>query len=260
MYDTAHDLYARRPDLYDLMHAEVVEDMRFLGERVQALGESAEVLELGCGTGRLLTAMLDAGARVTGLDREPAMLEVAGRRLAPFGDRVRLVEGDMRRFTLATRYDMVVVGLNTFMHLHTVADQLDCLASIHAHLRPAGILLLDLANPHTLARETPLGVMQHRFTAPAPARDGSSVTLWSVTSLLAADQIARSDLFFDEMDSAGSLRRSIADVTLRLTYRFELELLLARSGFAVRNLYGDYEGEPYSDESERMICEALALA
>lgn len=260
MYDTVRDLYARRPDLYDLMHAEVVDDMRFLAERVQALGANADVLELGCGTGRLLTAMLDAGARVTGLDREPAMLEVARQRLAPFGARVTLVEGDMRRFALARRYDLVVVGLNTFMHLLTVSDQLDCLAGIHAHLRPAGILLLDLANPHVLARETSPGLMQHRFTAPAPARDGGSVTLWSVTSLMIADQIAHSDLFFDEVDRGGTLRRSSADVTLRLTYRFELELLLARSGFAVRSLYGDYEGEPYGDDSERMVCEAIALA
>jgi hypothetical protein len=49
-------------------------------------------------------------------------------------------------------------------------------------------------------------------------------------------------------------------VVLRLIYRFELELLLARSGFAVRDLFGDYESEPYGEGSERLLALATALA
>jgi hypothetical protein len=58
----------------------------------------------------------------------------------------------------------------------------------------------------------------------------------------------------------GIVRRSISEVLLRLTYRFELELLLARTGFAVKYVYGDYESAPYDDDSERLICVGSALA
>jgi SAM-dependent methyltransferase len=255
------DLYARRPDLYDLMHAEHVDDLRFLEEITASLGESPRVLELGCGTGRLLMPLLDAGARVVGLDRDGAMLEVARSRLALYGERVRLVEADMCGFRLDERFDLAVIGLNTFMHLLTQADQIACLEAIHRHLRPAGLLLLDLANPHTVVQETPLGVVQHRFTRPAPLDPGATVTLWSCTTMNVAEQMTQTVLFFDEVSGAGGrVQRTTAEVTLRLIYRYELDLLLARTGFAPRRLYGDYQSGPYEDGSERLICLAAALA
>src|SRR5205085_5529755 len=76
------------------------------------------VLELGCGTGRVMEALLEQGLQVTGLDGAPAMLARATRRLARFGDRARLVPADMRRPDLGTqRFDLVLVTANTFMHL-----------------------------------------------------------------------------------------------------------------------------------------------
>src|SRR5579871_2287093 len=155
------DLYSARPDLYDLMHAEQVEDVRFLAEFAAAAGDSPTALELGCGTGRLLVPLLDAGARVVGVDSNATMLGIARERLALYADRVTLVEGDMRRFALEQRFDLAIVGLNTFMHLLTLDDQLECLRCIRRHMRPAGTLLLDLANPHAVLRDTPQSVLQH---------------------------------------------------------------------------------------------------
>ena len=59
------DLYQARPDLYDLMHEDQVEDVRFVRDYAATLISGARVLELGCGTGRLLLPLLDAGAAVT---------------------------------------------------------------------------------------------------------------------------------------------------------------------------------------------------
>jgi len=255
------NLYTLRPDLYDLMHEEYVDDARFLEEFVATLGPRPRVLELGCGTGRLLAPLLGSGGRVTGIDAEPAMLAVARQRLLAYGDRVQLVQGDMRRFSIDDRFELAVLGLNTFMHLLDQRDQLECLACIHTHLRPAGLLLIDLASPYTALRDTPLGMLQHRFTRPSGGGDGGTTTLWSVTSTVPTEQRAHDALFFDEVDGeSGSLRRTLVDVTLRLTYRYELELMLARSGFAIRALYGGYDSAPYADESDRLICLAAALA
>ncbi|MDB5073886.1 MAG: class SAM-dependent methyltransferase [Chloroflexi bacterium] len=255
------DLYVMRPDLYDIMHADHTEDMRFLEEFTGLLGDEPQVLELGCGTGRLLVPLLDAGATVVGLDRGAEMLKVARERLALYADRVTLVEGDMRHFDLHRTFDLVVIGLNTFMHMLTTADQLACLECIRRHLRPAGLVLLDLANPHAVLRDTPMGVVQHRFTRPAPLSPDTTVTLWSTTLVATARQLTQTSLFFDEaVSSSGQLRRSVTDVYLRLVYRYELELLLNRAGFSVRNLYGDYESSPFDDDSERLICVGIAHA
>jgi SAM-dependent methyltransferase len=189
------------------------------------------------------------------------MLAVANSRLGLYAGRVSLVEGDMREFDLKQEFDLVVVGLNTFMHMLTVNDQLAVLESAHRHLRAAGLLLLDLASPHAVVRDTPLGVLQHRLTRQLPVVPPMVLTLWSVTEFSLATQLTHTTLFFDEAPSdGGPLHRSIADVSLRLIYRYELEHLLHRAGFSVKSLYGDYESGPYEDDSERLICIASALA
>jgi SAM-dependent methyltransferase len=254
------DLYALRPDLYDLMHAGCADDAGFLHELVQLLGTSPDVLELGCGTGRLLIPMLEAGAWVTGLDREAAMLGIARQRLAGFPGRAQVVTGDMQRFSLPQQFDLVVVGLNTFMHLLTTSQQLDCLRAARAHLRATGLLVIDLPNPHGILREIP-DVPVHQFTRRSLSVPSTLVTLWSSTSVSVAEQLMRSTLFFDECAGPGEpLRRTVGEVTLRLTFRYELELLLALSGFAVRDIYGDYDSKSYHSGSERLICIAVALA
>lgn len=257
-----HDLYQTRPDLYDLMHLDQIEDVRFLRDYAATLIDGARVLELGCGTGRLLVPMLESGASVTGVDREPVMLKAAADRLAGYGDRLTLVEGDMTRFEApGGPFDLAIVGLNTFMHLLTPRNQMACLECIHRHLRPGGSLMLDLASPYAAMRDTQQGVVLHRFSRPLPSNLDVMVTLWSATVFSSAKQLAHTTLLFDEVyGESGAFRRTVTDIVLRLTYRYELDHLLARTGFTARSLYGDYESSPYEDESERLICIAAALA
>ena len=190
------------------------------------------------------------------------MLKAAADRLATYGDRVQLIEGDMTRFEApGDPFDLAIVGLNTFMHLLTIRQQLACLECVHRHLRPGGSLLIDLASPHAALRDTQQGVVLHRFSRALAASPNILVTLWSATVFSTAKQLAHTSLMFDEVDGeTGTLRRIVSDIVLRLTYRYELEHLLARTGFTTRVLYGDYESSPYEDESERLICLAAALA
>jgi len=260
--DPAADFYQARPDLYDLMHEDQVADVEFVRQSVAVLPPGARVLELGCGTGRLLRPILESGAVAVGLDREPAMLRVANANLAMYGERVALIEGEMTRFEAPGEpFDLALIGLNTFMHLLTMRKQMECLNCAHRHLRPGGTLLIDLANPHAVLRDTQQGMTQHRFTKPGPRGAETLTTLWSATMFNLAKQLAHTTLLFDEVDNhTGLFRRTSADIVLRLTYRYELEHLLARTGFTARALYGDYESSPYEDDCERLLCACTALA
>ncbi|HEY8286889.1 MAG TPA: class I SAM-dependent methyltransferase [Chloroflexota bacterium] len=260
--DPAGDFYRARPDLYDLMHEDQVEDIEFVRHSVAMLPDGARVLELGCGTGRLLRPILEDGAVAVGLDREPAMLRVAASKLGMFGERLGLLEGEMTRFEAPGEpFDLALIGLNTFMHLLTMRNQMSCLECIHRHLRPGGTLLIDLANPHSVLRDTQQGMTQHRFTKLGSRDADTLTTLWSATMFNLTKQLAHTTLLFDEVDNrTGLFHRTSADIVLRLTYRYELEHLLARTGFTTRALYGDYESSPYEDDSERLICSCAAFA
>ena len=90
---------------------------RELALEVVRAHDRPRVLDVGCGSGRIAEAVLEAGADAyVGVDPAPAMLELAARRLARFGDRVELVEGDFLEVPLVGKFD-VVLALGLFDYL-----------------------------------------------------------------------------------------------------------------------------------------------
>ncbi|MEJ7731921.1 MAG: class I SAM-dependent methyltransferase [Polyangiaceae bacterium] len=104
-------------------------------ERLLARLEGSEtILDAGCGTGRVTAEILEQlpGARVVALDRSAEMIEVARQTLAPFGDRVRCVCGDLASLDLDGEVD-AVFSTATF---HWVHDHASLFARLHRALRP----------------------------------------------------------------------------------------------------------------------------
>ena len=139
------DSYASIADLYD----DVVPyanrpDVAFFVEAAVASG--GPVLELGCGTGRVLLPIARAGVEAVGLDQSASMLAVCRGRLdleeAAVRSRVQLVEADMREFDLPRRFALITIPFRPFQHLTSVDDQVSCLRSIHRHLADDGRLVL----------------------------------------------------------------------------------------------------------------------
>jgi SAM-dependent methyltransferase len=104
------------------------------------------VLELACGTGRLLCALAEAGLTATGLDLSETMLGLARERrdrLTPeVRARVRLVRGDMADFDLDGTFGLVVIADNSFRELETREELVRCLVCARRHLAPGGRLLV----------------------------------------------------------------------------------------------------------------------
>ena len=70
------------------------------------------VLELGCGTGRILLAIARAGVAIDGVDNSVPMLNRLRRKLefeAPDRERVSVFEDDMRRFRSQRKYALVIL-------------------------------------------------------------------------------------------------------------------------------------------------------
>jgi SAM-dependent methyltransferase len=117
-------LYHEHADLYDIAFDwDVSDEAAWLEER---LGPGCrEVLEPGCGSGRMLEALARRGLRVTGIDVSPRMLELARSRVA--GLPAEAVEADMTDFDLGRTFDGAICPINTLRHLSR--------DGAHAHLR-----------------------------------------------------------------------------------------------------------------------------
>src|SRR3954454_12581093 len=126
------------------------EDYRHYDDDVDATVHLAQemdgpVLELGCGTGRLLLPLTVTGLPLTGVDISPALLARARAKLATVahGDTVTLVQADLRALALAQReFAFAFCTSNTLMHLAGAEAQLAVLERVAAHLRPGGLLML----------------------------------------------------------------------------------------------------------------------
>lgn len=245
---TPYDSFVR---YYDADVRNYTEDLSLYHEMAQRTG--GPLLELMCGTGRILLPLAEAGYQVTGVDISSAMLDVARRKAASKGlsKNVTLIEGDVRSVALpANHFALVFVAINSFMHLEEVDDQLSALATIRHTLDPDGILVLDIFNPNPshLASEDNRLVLERSYTL-----EGRQVYKFVASESDMADQISHMTWMYDELDEHGQVHRQVVRFHMRWLYRYELEHLLARAGFLVESVYGSHQLDTYTAESERLI-------
>lgn len=246
------DTYAR---FYDLDYGERDEDLLLIQQFAARCG--SPLLELACGTGRALLPLARQGYHVTGVDVSPAMLAVARRQVAAegLGERVSLVQADMRDLDLGTHFNMAFVVANSFMHMLSIDDQLAALARIHAHLSPGGLLVLDLFNPdlNRLLDSEGRVVLEKVMTVP---ETGQRVMKFFSRQADLGQQILRMTFVVDEVDGDGGVRRTIFPISMRYFFRYELELLLRHAGFEVEAIYGSYDLDEFSSDSDQLIAVA----
>ena len=242
---------------YDLEFGEFADDLA-LYHGFAARGEGA-VLELGCGTGRVLLSLARVGFTVTGVDLSPAMLAVAREAVERegLGARVTLVEDDMRRLAALgdARFALAFSAINSFLHLGTRQDQQAALAAVRDRLLPGGLVILDLFPPHPQALLDYDGRLAHAATYHDP-RTGERIDKFASSVLDPAEQRIETVFFYDRLRADGTVERTAAPFALRYIGRFELELLLERADFDDLRFYGSYDLDPFTSESERMIAVA----
>jgi SAM-dependent methyltransferase len=214
------------------------------------------VLELGCGSGRLLLPIARAGIPAVGLDASPAMLDVLAAKSPP--PNLHLVRGRMESFDLGRRrFSLIFAGFRAFQHLVRVEDQLAALSRIRAHLAPGGVFAFDVFSPRhdRLARGRVPEVEDARFT-----RDGETVLRYAAISWVdTARQILNVRFRFEKIRKGRRARYGKPwQSPLRYFFRYELEHLLARAGFADVEIRGGFSGEPYDSRAKEIVVVARA--
>ncbi len=243
---------------YDSYSTGTEGDLPFYVEEARQAG--SPVLELGCGTGRILIPTAEAGVTVTGLDRAPSMLAVARQKIARLDpaiqNRITLVEGDMRIFSLGRRFSLVMVPFRAFLHLLTVEDQRQALRCIRDHLVHNGHLVLNIFDPRLdalVAQRGLLGAAQKKTDEFVHPETGRRVILWTTVQNDLERQIIEEERIFEEVDGEGKMvSRTYNLLTLRFIYRYEMQHLLELCGFEVEALYGDFQRSPFRAGGEQI--------
>jgi SAM-dependent methyltransferase len=241
--------YDKFAEFYDhVLPYRLRDDVQFFVSEAQRCG--GPVLEVACGTGRVLIPTARAGVEVTGLDLSAGMLDVCRRNLerepGEVGQRVQLFQGDMREFDLGRQFHLVMVPFRGFQHLLTTSDQRAALHAIRRHVADEGLFILDLFNP-----SIPFLGDERFHKTPIEEPETEMPDGRRFTRRL---RVVGRDLFQQLHDVEISHRVTWPDgraevqrerFCLRYLFRFEAEHLLEREGFSVERVDGDYQGHTY---------------
>lgn len=207
------------------------------------------VLELGCGTGRVLLQIAALGFPCTGLDASQHML-ARTRQKSTFPN-LRLVHASMQSFDLAgERFGLIFSAFRAFQHLYGVEDQLACLACVRRHLAPGGRFAFDVFAPNLArmaAREEPETV-DLRFS-----HEGEEVVRHAAVTRNPAAQLLDVRFRYERWRDGRVVGNETASFRMRWFWRYELEHLLARAGFREIEIYGDFDRSPVAADSPAFV-------
>lgn len=209
-----------------------------------------DVLELGCGTGRISAALSRAGKSVTAIDVSPEMLA----RAAQYGT-FATTRADLRELNLGREFGLIIAPLGTLHHV-AIGDRDPVFSAIRRHLPAGGLFVADLAV------ESDWSTGGQPLVCHWTRRDPSSGHTVSKFVAIESDPTSLTQqvtYFFDELDEDGTVKRALAAFDLSYFSESELTLLLGQNGMDLEGIYGDYDLGPLAAESERMIVVAGAL-
>jgi len=250
LYDNV-PIYAARPDV------------KFYVDEAKASGGS--VLEVGCGTGRVLIPVARAGVDITGLDASEAMLTECRARLAKeprsVSARVTLHHADARDFELGRRFSLVTAPFRVVQHLVTIDEQLRFLDTVKRHLAPKGRLVFDVFNPSFSVLAAADG-LEHEDTPETPLPNGGSFRrTGAVKRIRWIDQVSEVELaYYVRSGPDAEPERFVQAFDMRWYLRAELVHLLARAGYRLDTMYGNFDRSPVVDSSKELIVVAEPLS
>jgi len=231
------------------------ENARTLGRRdvpfwrQLALRARGSVLELGCGTGRISVPLVRAGVRVVGIDRSAPMINRARRRLnrmakGPPG----FVRGDIRDLPfVAGAFSAVIAPYGVLQSLLVDRDLGAALDSVARVIEPGGTFGLDLVPDVPNWRE-----YANRVQLRGPAGRGVHLTLIESVRQDRSRRLTTFEQRYVERRNGRSTEHRF-ELTFRTLSVERMTHRLARAGFVVDHVLGDYRGGPWDERADVWI-------
>jgi SAM-dependent methyltransferase len=237
--------------LYDYEYRHRRADLSFYRQLARNRMEFATgpILDLACGSGRLLLPLVRDGHQVIGIDRAPEMLAAAARRIrrlsASRRARCMLVRADLRAFATLAPVTLAISAFHSVQHLHTDEDFLRFLACAHTSLRKGGWLAFDVLppDPAWLGRDSERRWGRTTFRHPST---GQRFVYTSNHVYDSDSRLLHMRLFYQPVDDEGRTRG--AERTVRLCHRQfapdEVIRLLGLANFRLVEVFGGFDSRP----------------
>ncbi len=228
-------VYEEMADIYDFIYCDACDADMY---RLEARNAKGPVLEVGCGTGRILLTLLKDGIDVTGIDISENMLAVLRKKAKAMGLKPDVIRADMRDFRLNKMFRLIIVPYRSFLHLLTEADRKKTLLNFMQHLEAGGRLILHSYEPTPAETECTGGY--HHYESEDVEREGVKCHLdWN----LDYDRKAGIGHYRVVLKKEG--REQSFDMELSFVPAREMKALLASCGYKNARAYCGFDYVPY---------------
>jgi len=204
---------------------------------------SGNLLELGCGTGRILLPLAMEGWRCEGVDASPDMLAICRRKAEDDNLPVELHRQRIERLKLAKKFDRIIIPGFTFQHMTEIPTALRALCRIRDHLKARGHLILSLFHPWETLRNG--GERAWKLRSSTALEDGNRVL---VHESVAADPVLQHLTIWNRYEIVDARGKPVEETLVENKLRWfgldEFRLLLEAAGFDRIEVYGDFAPSP----------------
>jgi SAM-dependent methyltransferase len=236
------------PLFYHLHHLRHSEDIPFWISLAREFG--GPVLELGCGTGRVLAPLAEAGFDVYGFDHDAEMLSFLLVNLPHYlKSRVYIFLAELSAFHLGIQFPLIIMPCNTLSTLSRQTRQA-CLALVFQHLTPRGVFAASLPNPLAF-RELPVygdSEVEDMLVDPIT---GNSIQVSSEWEKEADRFVVQ--WHYDQTITGGKKERLTVAVRHNLALREDYLAELGSAGFSEVASFGSFSRTQYRSASPELI-------
>jgi SAM-dependent methyltransferase len=231
-------------DIYDF-YVQTQVDIPFW--LVEAKAANGKVLELTSGTGRVSIPLLKAGIELTCVDYAPEMLDLLRKKLKRDNLSCPTILQDIAHLKLTHRFDMIFIPFHSFSELVQEDKRRSALVGIRKHLTDHGVFICTLQNPNVRTASMDGTVrLLGEFSLPNDER----LVVNSRLLFERSSQLANGVQLYDRYSSDGRrVDHRELQMCFYLFHKQQFESLASNVGFEVAALYGDYDREPYDEQS-----------
>jgi SAM-dependent methyltransferase len=239
---------------YDIFKADIKDDLVFYLALARETG--GPVLELACGTGRLLIEFALTGFEVTGVDISPGMLACAQRKIdrqpSEVRRRIELVHTDMRQYLLSKNFGLIFIALDSWFQIERTEDRQAILTNCRQHLNPEGCLAIDTylweTNQHKdWGDRRPDGRVLYDGSWPDPRAEDHIIQRFRSDVINPLTLHLKRTVFCDHVSPTGEVRRVTLTDNEYYVPPEKMEAELKGAGFREIEVYGGYNKEALYD-------------
>ena len=266
---TEKNVYREAAKIYDIIHGmnnQPMPDIPFYREYAKQQcgekGEKGEILELGCGTGRVAFTLAQEGLRITGLDLSQQMLDIFKEKLdveatkeQGVADRVEIIYGNMANFSIGRKFALITAPFRAFQAITAQSDIESVLSCVREHLTDDGIFIVNAFNPYANPLDESWCRAEEFIGEIVDEQTGIHIARYECRERIdPGNQIIYPYLAYNVTYPDGRTERLVENLQMKYYYSSQLRAEVEKAGLVVIEEFSWYDKSPPDGREIILVC------